>query len=171
MESNYQKITRSALKSSLNKFRKEAVNNTYKLYFAGPWFTEKSCMMYDYCKDVYEAVKERSCYEVYFPRDYQYATPKETFDANVKQIQECDFLVAMISEKDVGTAWEIGLAQGLKKPIVYIVYDETCLDIKTNIMLSNASNFAFGISDWHKFLKEGVIKAFKYNNETWEGKE
>jgi len=46
--------------------------------------------------------------------------PKELFDSNVKSIETCDALVAILdqADPDSGTAWECGYAFKLGKPIL-----------------------------------------------------
>jgi nucleoside 2-deoxyribosyltransferase len=38
------------------------------------------------------------------------------FDTNVKEIEACDFMLAVIDGRDIGVIWEMGFAYAKKKP-------------------------------------------------------
>lgn len=105
---------------------------TKKVYLAGPWFDEKSKKLLKCAEDVLAITKTSA----YIPRCSNKFTPQETFDENVKQIKDCDILIAVIDTKDVGTAWEIGMAYALGKRVILVGYDETSFATRTNLMLA-----------------------------------
>ena len=62
--------------------------------------------------------------------------PSDAFIKNVSNIQDCDILVAFVDDKDVGTAWEIGMAYALGKNIVLLGLDDSTFLSHTNAMLA-----------------------------------
>ena len=77
-------------------------------------------------------------------------------------------LIALISRKDVGTAWEIGYAMALGKKIYLVAFDEDCFTSKTNLMLA-FSGRCFTIDKLAKFLVEGLDSAdYVYIDRKWE---
>lgn len=106
-----------------------------KVYFAGPWFDERSAKLYRFCEHIIKMM-ENSKVKTFFPKNEVNETPKQAFDTNVKKIKECDILIALVSKKDVGTAWEIGMAYALGKEIYLLGYDETTFLSHTNVMLA-----------------------------------
>lgn len=138
-----------------------------RIYFAGPWFTEKGKILYDTCQ-IIEQLSDTT-FKIFYPRNEVNNTPKDAFENNVKHIVECDVLVALVSEKDVGTAWEIGMAYALNKPIYLLGYDETTFLSHTNVMLAFTGK-CLTFKEYEKFLTNNKPKFVKINN-TWEGKE
>lgn len=140
-----------------------------KLYFAGPWFDVRADMLYKSCQKIINKCKSDSKYDVFFPKDAVSITPKDAFDRNVKEIQECDALVALVSRKDVGTAWEIGMAYALGKPIYLLGFDKTTFLSHTNVMLAFTGK-CFTIHNLMKFLIYGLSNddLIHIKNE-WEG--
>lgn len=152
------------LTGSLNKHKKN-------VYIAGPWFDESSKSLMDAIEEIYKKVKS-PLYNLYFPRSYTNENPEKVYKKNVTQINMCDVLVALISRKDVGTAFEIGMAKALGKKIILVAYDEDCYLSKTNIMLAFCTTECITIKKFSKFL-QGSLESSDYVkiNKTWEGKE
>lgn len=124
-----------------------------KIYLAGPWFTEKADILEKYTYNVFEIVKEQTDCEVFRPRTDGKDTPFETFMGNIEAIDDCDIVVAQISEKDVGTAFEIGYARALGKEIYLVGFDKKDFERKTNLMLAYASDFCITIDKlWKLFM-------------------
>ncbi len=90
-----------------------------KIYLAGPDVFRKDA------KGHFEKVKgilREFGFQGLSPFDNESSDSKEIFKGNVKQLQECDAVLANITpfrgpSADPGTAWEIGAAFALKKPI------------------------------------------------------
>lgn len=166
----FDKITEKKLQENVASSIATDYFKRKKLYFAGPWFDNKSSACMKYIMHTYNLVKGSCEYDVYFPCEHQYNTPSETVKANIHQIENCDLMVAFISKKDIGTAWEIGMATMLDKPIYYIVYDKDDLKSKTNIMLCYCAKGAMEMRNWRYFLLNHDVQLYKFND-SWEGKE
>ena len=140
-----------------------------KLYFAGPWFDEKASLLYHACEHIAEELKAVNKYKIYYPKNEVNKTPREAFEKNVKRIQGADVVVALVSRKDVGTAWEIGMAYALGKPVYLLGYDETTFLSHTNVMLAFTGK-CFTLDKYAKFLTVGLDDDdyVKINNE-WDG--
>ena len=139
------------------------------IYFAGPWFTANGATLYDAAMSIEKNVRKYSAYNVFYPRGQINKTPKDAFDNNVKHIKECDIVVALVAEKDVGTAWEIGMAHALGKDIYLLGYDESTFLSHTNVMLAFTGK-CFTIKNWAKFLTRGLFeKDYVYIPNEWEG--
>ena len=140
---------------------------TKKLYFAGPWFNEKSNMFYDAILDIAKECEPFTDYDIFFPKLQANKLPFDAFIKNVSNIKECDMLVAFVDDKDVGTAWEIGMAYALNKPIILIGLDDSTFLSHTNVMLA----FTGECSTLSEFSKILIGKNYKTINfdDTWEG--
>ena len=125
-----------------------------KAYLAGPWFSEKANIIENYANTISSLCKNK--YEVFRPREHSTNNPYETYLGNIKAIYECDLLVALITEKDVGTAFEIGYARALGKDIILVGFSESDFERKTNLMLAFAGDQCITIDKLHK-LFEGTI--------------
>ena len=146
--STYNRLDVKQLRELVAKEQKEALSiipneavcqkrkKTKKMYFAGPWFNEKSNSFYNSALVIAAVCGPYSEYEVFFPRCQVNDKPSDAFAKNVDNIQDCDIVVAFVDEKDVGTAWEIGMAYSLKKKIVLLGLDETTFLSHTNVMLA-----------------------------------
>lgn len=120
-----------------------------KVYLAGPWFTPDAKMIHRVAKSI---MKEQSMIEPMFPDEMSVGcTPAQTFHNNVEAIKNCDIVVALVDVKDVGTAWEIGMAYKLKKKIVLVGADYETFTSKTNLMLAYSGDCLL-IQDLEEFL-------------------
>ena len=141
-----------------------------KIYLAGPWFSEKANILYQYVTSIITHSFTYTCNnEIFIPKNAQNKTPKDAFDKNVKHIMNCDLLLALVDEKDVGTAWEIGMAEALDKQIILLGYDESTFLSHTNVMLAFTGKCLL-IEDLFKFLTGQSVKFVEIKN-SWEGKE
>ena len=138
-----------------------------KVYFAGPWFDDRALYLYNNVRFV---LKKFSNLKVYFPQEHTAITPKKTFRDNVKNIQEADLVIALIDRKDTGTAWEIGLAQGLGKKILLVGIDEDTFKSTTNIMLAFCAP-AVLLKNLVSYLLTRDEKYLYHVKNTWEGKQ
>lgn len=140
-----------------------------KIYLAGPWFDERSIQFYDAVTNIYSLVQERSVYDLICPRYNVNETPNAAFNNNVSDIQSCDVVVAMVSRKDVGTAWELGYAYSLGKKIYLLGYDESTFLSHTNVMLAFTGR-CFTINHWAEFLIDKLDSVdFVQIRDEWEG--
>lgn len=154
--------------SIIDRASKSENVSTKNLYFAGPWFSKKAATLNDACKKIYNECKTKSKYKIFFPNDHTFEEPKQAFEEDVNQIHKCDVVVAMIDDKDVGTAWEIGMAFALNKDIYLLGLDETSFKRKTNLMLAYTGK-CFTLDKWHKFLTSGLgHDDFVNINKCWE---
>ena len=98
-----------------------------KIYLAGPFFTEFQRA----AVKKYAQVLRDSGNEVYVPMEHFIENGEEmlnsdwarkVFEEDVKAINHCDKVVALYEglTSDTGTAWEIGYAYGIKKPVVLL---------------------------------------------------
>ena len=139
-----------------------------RVYLAGPWFTPDAAIIHRFAKDVI-----KSCDKVIgiFPDEMSKGcTPRQTFDNNVEAIKNCDLVIALVDVKDVGTAWEIGMAYKLNKKIVLLGVDEDTFKSKTNLMLAFT-----GTTLSAKYLKDYLddptqfTPYYVYSETNWEG--
>ena len=143
-----------------------------KLYVAGPWFDEKAEALMINVKEAFRQYESVSAWEPYYPNEHTQDSPMDTFIDNVNQIRSCDAVLALISRKDIGTAFEIGFARGLGRPIYVLVLDDTDFYSKTNIMLAYSTDKILQFKDLWKF----IIGKLKYTDlitvaDSWEDKE
>lgn len=143
-----------------------------KLYVAGPWFDEKAEALMINVKEAFRQYESVSAWEPYYPNEHTQDSPMDTFIDNVNQIRSCDAVLALISRKDIGTAFEIGFARGLCRPIYILVLDDTDFYSKTNIMLAYSTDKIIQFKDLWKF----IIGKIRYTdlitlNDSWEDKE
>ena len=188
MESNWDKLTIEELRKACDGLIKEAKikvevardlkNECFskvKMYFAGPWFDEKSKLLMDTVIDIVDILGDYCMYDVYFPMLNKFDTPYEAFKADVKNMCDADISLVFISQKDIGTAFELGYMYNdmiNPKNIGFLTYDETCFDKKTNIMLAYAGNFSISFKDIVEFLTGNykVAAAPGFSND-WENME
>jgi nucleoside 2-deoxyribosyltransferase len=172
MPNNFDTVSMDDFVRTLGRIVNQAVDDfgrakRHKIYLAGPWFDAKSRQFYDAVTNIYSLIQEKSEFELICPRDNANETPSAAFNNNVSDLQDCDLVVAMVSKKDVGTAWEIGYAYSLGKPIYLLGYDKTTFLSHTNVMLAFTGE-CFTIDDWAKFLL-GMPVDFVQINDEWEG--
>lgn len=139
------------------------------LYLAGPWFDTNSELLYEAVSNIEGMVREHSFFNVFYPKFQISKTPKHAFINNVKHINEADVIVALVSKKDVGTAWEIGMAYAQGKEVYLMGYDETTFLSHTNVMLAFTGK-CFTIDKWAKFLTHGLdANDYVHIPNKWEG--
>ena len=177
--STYNKLELWDLLEYINIEKKEALKtvsckeniptciHTSKMYFAGPWFNDKSKAFYDAILEIAKICDCISDYDIFFPRCQVNETPFNAFMKNVGNIQNADMVVAFVDDKDVGTAWEIGMAYSLNKKIVLIGLDETTFLSHTNVMLAFTGE-CITLKEFAKLLVGKTYKTVKIKNE-WEG--
>ena len=172
--SNFNNYSIEELEKVLNDITNKILfdNNIEKpqIYFAGPWFTEKGESLYKYCQVICKSIEDNH-YNVYFPKEHNCPTARQTFESNVEAIKDSEIIIALIDEKDTGTAWELGLAYAMHKTIFLLVLDETSLKSKTNIMLAY-NGTCVKLKDLYKILQDKTfdLDDLQYDD-SWEGKE
>lgn len=172
--STYNEITLSELSDKLNKLLDNEYNySKKKIYFAGPWFTDKAKLVMNYCISLADKLGCTNKYQIYFPMQHtNHNSPRDTFADNIVQIDAADIVVALIQEKDTGTAFEIGYAASEGKYIILLGYDETCFKNGTNIMLAYAACQCITLDKLSKFLKHSLeAKDCVTIDNSWEGKQ
>ena len=98
-----------------------------KVYLASPFFDDAELERVDKVKEILDS-KEL---EVFSPKEHQnehlefgsIEWRKATFENDVKHIDWCDVVVAIICKgnyDDSGTAWELGYAYATNKPVVLV---------------------------------------------------
>ena len=113
-----------------------------KVYLASPFFTAEQL---EVVMQVEKALAV-SGLEYYSPRkdgvlqdmslDERKAAMKKIFELNVKNIDECDLLLAIMNWKDLGVVFELGLAFANAKTIITFCSN----DEKVNVMLKECSD-------------------------------
>lgn len=139
-----------------------------KIYLAGPWFTEKADILEKCTYEIYKA--SNSKHKVFRPRTDGKDNPWETFRGNVEAIVNCDLVLAQISEKDVGTAFEIGYARALGKDIILVGFDEKDFERKTNLMLAFAADQCITFDKLAKVFNDTIDYSkdtVKMKNDDW----
>lgn len=175
-KSNFDTMTQTAFLNKIKNIAEESKNlvKTKKLvYVAAPWFDDRASILLDLVKAIDKNVSSTSKYKLYFPKDHTNEdSPEDTFFLNTSAISSSSMIIALVSRKDVGTAWEIGYAKALNKPVYLIGFDETCFKSKTNLMLA-FSGKCFTIDKLAEFLVDGYLDSVDYLRvgETWEGLE
>lgn len=142
------------------------------IYLAGPWFDERAEYFLDTIIHIFYTVKSKCNYTLSVPRNFIDSNPRVVFEHNIDEINNADMILAAIPRKDIGTALEIGYAKGLDKKIVFVLFDNTDLLSKTNIMLAFAADCIITIDDLAECLVTDNFEgsSLKYE-ETWEDKE
>ena len=98
-----------------------------KVYLASPFFDDAELERVDKVKEILDS----KGLEVFSPKEHQnehlevgsIEWRKATFENDVKHIDWCDVVVAIICKgnyDDSGTAWELGYAYATNKPVVLV---------------------------------------------------
>jgi len=119
-----------------------------KIYFASPFFTPEQIEREERLKS-----KLRSFgYDVFSPKEAYVCKPnepiekrKEVFKGNIDNIIDADAIFVVTDDKDMGTIWEAGFANGLNaardNKILVIYYTETLAPGKSfNLMLAQSGD-------------------------------
>lgn len=110
----------------------------YDFYVAGPFFNDEQLISLAQI----EALLESNNFTMFRPRVDAGMLPKnatkeqlkEVFEADVKAIDSCDFVIADTTYRDTGTSFEIGYAFATNKPV--ILFCDTACEGKLNLMLA-----------------------------------
>lgn len=116
-----------------------------KFYLAGPWFNENQMNFIKQAEQAAIKAKEDGAkINVFMPRIDTVSTmekegPKSVYNLNKKEVKKSKYIVALLEEKDVGTAFEIGMAVACKKKIYLVTSSkENFIKSKANLMLAFA---------------------------------
>ena len=134
-----------------------------KVYFASPFFNEEQVEREERLK---KALRDLG-FEVFSPKEASKLNEqKETFEMNLKNIDDCDILFGVTDGKDMGTIWECGYANGLNRirnnKIIIVYYCETLGNNQFNLMLARSADVV--VTDFNdiKNLKELIEKGNEY---------
>ena len=140
-----------------------------KVYFASPFFNEEQVEREERLK---KALRDLG-FEVFSPKEASKLVPnsnlkeqRETFEMNLKNIDDCDILFGVTDGKDMGTIWECGYANGLNRirnnKIIIVYYCETLGCNQFNLMLARSADVV--VTDFNdiKNLKELIEKGNVY---------
>ncbi len=117
-----------------------------RVYLAGPLFSEAEREFNERLR----ALLERDGYDVFLPQeDSNEKTPphhqrerERIFKENLRAIDECDVVVAVLdgADADSGTAWEIGYASAIGKPVIGLKTDFRTLgpEGRVNLMIEES---------------------------------
>lgn len=129
----------------------------------GPWFTPQQLQLH---KAFYGDTPKEGCFN---PRLFQ-STLTETFHKDVKSLEESDEMHAFVYG-DIGTAWEIGYAYAIQKPVYILVEDmQSAVSQKMNLMISESVNGVVTLADYNQgnfdrdLAKQNLDKIWN----TWE---
>jgi nucleoside 2-deoxyribosyltransferase len=107
-----------------------------KLYIAGPFFNPTQI---ERVEKVKECLDNISGVDYFSPKDSNLWSPgddeEEVFANNIEVIDECDAIVTITNDKDVGTMFESGYAYARGIPIIYLWVDRL-RGQKFNLMLA-----------------------------------
>jgi nucleoside 2-deoxyribosyltransferase len=93
------------------------------IYLSGPLFSQAEIA---WGKRISQLLKERlKGIEVLWPHEISTGSAQEIFDANLRALDECDLMVAILDgpQVDDGTAWEIGYFFSQGKSVVGVRTD------------------------------------------------
>ncbi|PHP45281.1 nucleoside 2-deoxyribosyltransferase [Methanosarcinales archaeon ex4572_44] len=117
-----------------------------KVYLAGPLFSEAEREFNQRLK----ALLDREGYSVFLPQEdsnektppHHHRQKEKIFRENLRAIEECDLVVAVLdgSDADSGTAWEIGYASAIGKPVIGLKTDFRTLgpEGRVNLMIEQS---------------------------------
>jgi nucleoside 2-deoxyribosyltransferase len=158
-KSSFESMTEEKLNTTLIGMReglqKQKKANKKNIYFAAPWFTDKAKALYNFCREVDSLAGDKNKYSIFYPMCMKECSPEEAFKNDVREVINCDILIALVDDRDVGTAWEIGMAYSLGKPIYLVGFDESTFEKRTNLMLA-FSGKCFTVDKLYKFLTCGL---------------
>lgn len=156
------------VKKSSKTLSKKPIRN---VYLAGPWFDVRAERLYDAVLNIINNATNHTSMKFFIPKNQQSESPRKVFANNVSAVKKCDMIIALVSRKDVGTAWEIGMGYALGKQIVLLGYDETTFLSKTNLMLAFCGK-CLTLDKLSKFIEyDGNIslRSFTKIKNVWEG--
>lgn len=98
-----------------------------KVYLAGPFFTMAERWIIEQAR---KFLFEQG-FKVFSPlHDVGYGDAEQVAPADIKGLEECDLVFAVLDGLDAGTLFEIGYAKSLNKPVIVFVQNESEEDLK-----------------------------------------
>ena len=133
-----------------------------RVYIASPFFTPEQ---YQNVEDI-KSMLDKLNIEYYSPKDDSLvpkdaddATRQKIFQQNLDEIDKCDFMIANLRDKDIGTYIEIGVAYARSKKVIAFIHDTK----KINLMLSQLMySVAYGVTELESALS-------RETKQIWEG--
>jgi len=130
------------------------------VYLAAPLFSEAECDFNSKLRDELEGIGM----SVFLPQEHSNdidskrdARQESIFSKNVEAIDKADILVAVLDGVDVdsGTAWEIGYAHALGKPVCGLRTDFRTLGVEgiVNLMIERSVVLCMGPDELIEQLK------------------
>lgn len=127
------------------------------IYIAGPFFNHGQLAL---IKDIEDSLNVAEI-EYYSPRsegilitqieEEKQKNKKRIYETNIHKIADCDKVLAVIDDRDIGTIWEMGYATGLNIPVITISNESYGL----NVMLAESVQaHVLWISDAIKAIKD-----------------
>ena len=141
-----------------------------KVYLASPFFDDAELERVNKVKEILDS----KGLEVFSPKEHQnehlefgsIEWRKATFENDVKHIDWCDVVVAIICKgnyDDSGTAWELGYAYATNKPVVLVnITGETI-----NLMIADSIHALITSYDELKEKKKKKMEKKPYLNYVW----
>ena len=139
-----------------------------KLYLASPFFNEEQVEREERIK---RKLRELG-FDVYSPKEACFCPPnasqelrRQTFEDNIKNINDCDAVFAITNGKDMGTIFEAGYAYGIGIPVIYFCEGLTG---QFNLMLAQSAALVITKDDLNvKRIKLAVFnpKGYIFNGE------
>jgi len=129
-----------------------------KIYVAAGWFTPAQR---DHLDILEHLVKNQDKYDYFFPRQDNLGTHGTAdWDAiyknNIDELDKCDYMVAITTDKDMGTLVEVGQFINMKKPVIFFTPG---LKGNFNLMLAKpAQRVCTTIDDLGDALKDLSVK-------------
>jgi nucleoside 2-deoxyribosyltransferase/predicted secreted protein len=126
----------------------------YRVYLAAPLFSEAERSY----NSLLAGLMRKNLFEVYLPQDAGddsavrgKSEHKRLFSKNKKVLEQADIVVSIIdgADADSGTAWEMGYAYALGKPVFSLRTDFRCVGTseKVNLMLEQSSRVVTSTDD------------------------
>ncbi|MDO9540367.1 MAG: nucleoside 2-deoxyribosyltransferase [Methanocalculus sp.] len=118
----------------------------YRVYLAAPLFSEAERRYNEFIRDILAT----HCFEVYLPQEAgddsaarHHEAMGDIFRSNCEAVKNTDWVVAIVdgADADSGTAWEMGYAHALGKPVISLRTDFRNIgdNEHVNLMLEQSS--------------------------------
>ena len=133
----------------MNKFSEYRNDGSIKIYLAAPFFNEEQKERIEFVENLLDRLK----FDVFSPRrasTLKSGSPlsemEKTFNENIKHIDSCDFVLAILDTEDgckysdSGTVFEFGYAYSKNKPV--LCFNET-RDKGANLMLAMSGKLPY----------------------------
>lgn len=132
-----------------------------KIYLASPFFNQEERQN---VQKVAKLLRDRG-YEVYVPMEHEIVNgwdlPNDcwahrVFQDDIEAIKDCDYVVAITygMNDDAGTAWEIGFAYGIEKPVFAIPVNKTTY----SLMVYQSITGCFSI-DYEPIVRAEILQS------------